>query len=67
MHDEQPPRCPDCGGDLVRIVYGLPGPELMERVRQREIVLGGCVVSEDSPRWACWECSRKYHEDALPE
>ena len=39
------PVCPDCGTRMVRIVYGYPMGDLMERSMRGEVALGGCVVS----------------------
>lgn len=47
------PTCPVCGAEAVRIVYGMPGPQLIEDLREGRIALGGCVVGEDMPKWAC--------------
>lgn len=53
--------CPTCGStDRARIVYGLPGPELMEAAERGEVVLGGCCVSDDDPRYACRACGQRY-------
>ena len=41
---------------LLPIAYGKPGPDLMERARQGEVVLGGCEVAPW--RWACARCDR---------
>lgn len=38
------PPCPKCGGtEIVPVVFGLPGEELMERARRGEVALGGCM------------------------
>ena len=39
------PVCPECGSKMVRIVYGYPMGDLMERSMRGEVALGGCVVS----------------------
>ena len=39
------PVCPDCGTPMVRIVYGYPMGDLVERSMRGEVALGGCVVS----------------------
>jgi len=51
--------CAACGasGEPVRVVYGDPIPETVERARRGEIVLGGCTVTGDDPQWACSSCS----------
>lgn len=58
-----PTECPDCGSQrILRICYGLPGPEMRERALQGEIVLGGCIFR--TPRWCCKECLHHWPEDA---
>jgi hypothetical protein len=55
--------CPDCGSDrLVEIVYGLPGPELMEQMKRGLVALGGCDVGApgEDPTHRCLECRRSY-------
>lgn len=53
--------CPACGsGDVLPIVYGLPGPGLRQQAENGEVVLGGCVVSDDSPVWYCNHCGHRW-------
>lgn len=47
------PRCEDCGSKMKRIVYGLASPEVFENPN---FIIGGCLMSEDNPRWACTAC-----------
>src|SRR5688572_11192666 len=50
-------RCPHCGkNDAAEILYGLPGPEAMEMAGRGEVVLGGCVVTDDDPTHECRSC-----------
>ena len=54
LSDQNHPKlsnCPQCGGKLSEIIYGLPSgpPEYGE-------ILGGCVIEEDSPNQACSNC-----------
>ena len=52
-----PARCPECGGETVRrIVYGVPGPDLMTAQVRGEVILGGCVISSRAPLWRCTPC-----------
>ena len=54
-------RCPKCGsGNVVPIEYGLPGPEMRAGAERGEIVLGGCVVSDDSAIWHCKDCQSEW-------
>jgi len=52
--------CPACGGKLVSIVYGLPGPEAAEAANRGEIALGGCLVTGDDPQFQCVACRVAY-------
>jgi len=55
------PTCPKCGSDSVLlIVYGLPGPDLMEEGRAGRVVLGGCVITGEDPTHACRECGVRW-------
>ena len=55
------PNCPDCNSDdVAEIVYGFPGPEMIQGDEDRRIKLGGCCVSENDPEWHCWQCEREW-------
>jgi hypothetical protein len=59
--------CPSCGSteDMLPIVYGFPTHETMERAKQGRVILGGCVVSPDSPKWHCQRCGTEWGRDWL--
>ena len=60
----EPERCPCCGqAPVARIMYGLPHytDELQKAIDERRIVLGGCVISDDDPRWACTFCKAVFY------
>ena len=55
--------CPKCQtGSPARILYGLPDstPELQEELSSKRVVLGGCVVSDDSTAWHCTRCGHEW-------
>ena len=55
--------CPACGAkDIARFLFGLPmfSPELEAKLAKRELVLGGCVISEDNPKWHCNVCGHNW-------
>ena len=59
----KPRKCPHCGGKVLRIQYGHPGPELFEAADRGEILLGGCILSPDSPDspdYACPTCGQAF-------
>ncbi len=49
------PKCPICFHPLKRIIYGMPGPELLEN--QDNIYIGGCIVTGDDPDLGCKNCN----------
>ena len=62
-----PPACPNCGSERVTpIVYGLPSVQGMEAAKRGEVVLGGCMVYDLSPRWFCQACHRRFGLELEP-
>lgn len=60
---EKPTACPSCGGPRVaEILYGLPHftPELERALDEGQIVLGGCCVFGEDPRWQCADCGHSW-------
>ena len=56
-------KCNKCGSEHVaRILYGFPkfGTQLESDIAEKKIVLGGCVVSENDPKWHCFSCGEKF-------
>lgn len=54
--------CPNCGGKLIPIKYGLiPINEENESEIGEEYVLGGCCVNFDSPTDYCKHCQKEIH------
>ena len=56
----KPRKCPQCGGKVVRILYGEPTPEAFEAAERGEFVLGGCCINELSPDWECLGCGHQF-------
>ena len=38
-------KCPKCKAE---VVWGLPGPELIEKAERSEVMLAGCVIEEQN-------------------
>lgn len=54
-------KCPACGAnDTVKILYGMPTYEAFEASERGEISLGGCCISDNSPRWHCKACGQNF-------
>jgi len=58
-------RCPECDSSSVaEILWGYPAD--MDRIKdaldKKEIVLGGCLVTEHDPKWECNECLTRWGE-----
>ncbi len=66
-----PKKCPNClNKSAVPIMYGMLAVEAFEDVDTGKIVLGGCCVSDQSPKWHCMNCGHefgKYLDIDLPD
>lgn len=53
----KPKKCPSCGkSQVIPILYGMPaGP-----VDESKVWIGGCCVSDDSPKWHCKACGKDF-------
>lgn len=61
--DFPPPDCPEChSGHVGEYGYGMPDYEddLKEDLITGVVVLGGCLVSRDMPRWKCLNCGHQW-------
>jgi hypothetical protein len=53
LNESRPQPCERCGRPSLPIVYGLPGPGLMEAAERGAVVLGGCAIEDDQPTHQC--------------
>ena len=56
----KPAKCPHCGGKVLSIKYGDPGPEMMAVAERGEFLLGGCCIGPDSPDYECIICGQTF-------
>ena len=65
MGEIKPP-CPQCKSKSVaQIFWGYPAnfDEKMEKqIERKEIVMGGCIVTDHDPNWECNECYNRWGE-----
>ena len=52
--------CPDCGGELIPIVWGLPHDGLLRKADRGEIFLGGCCLPPNPPNYHCTKCGGEF-------
>ncbi|MDM7912316.1 MAG: hypothetical protein QUS09_04390 [Methanotrichaceae archaeon] len=55
----QPQRCPKClGTRIARVLYGHPcmSADLQRALKNGTVVLGGCCLTGDDPKWQCTDC-----------
>ena len=54
--------CPKCNSpNIAEILWGYPDMDaLKEGLDKKEIVLGGCIVSDHDPKWECNECNKRW-------
>ena len=63
--DEIKPSCPECKSNSIAwIFWGYPEDteSLEESLDKKEIVLGGCLVTDHDPTWECNECNHRWGE-----
>jgi hypothetical protein len=59
--------CPACGArEVVPIVYGYPGRELLADAEAGRVVLGGCILRAGSPTRSCNACGHQWGRLRLP-
>jgi transposase len=62
---EKNPTCPRCKKDNVALIFwGYPGDMdwYLQAIKDKEIVGGGCCVSNNDPKWACTDCYHRWGE-----
>ena len=56
--------CPNCcNSDITHISYGTPSlndNRLIAQIEAGNVVLGGCVINEDSPAYFCKNCKCRF-------
>lgn len=60
----KPKNCPRCGStQIADIMYGMAAmsEELEDNLRSGKVVLGGCVITADDPKWQCAECNAQIY------
>ncbi|MEY4312501.1 MAG: hypothetical protein RLZZ319_10 [Actinomycetota bacterium] len=61
--DPQSVRCPKCETtNPLDIVYGMPSDEMQVAETEGAIILGGCVINNDSPVYRCRSCDHEFGE-----
>lgn len=63
MNSQTTKKCPKCGERLIEIIYGMPGSDLFEAEERGEVILGGCCLSGDDPKYHCKNCNIDYSRD----
>ena len=56
---ETKPVCPECNKNNIALIFwGYPGDMdwYLKAIQEKEIVGGGCLVSENDPKWECTDC-----------
>jgi len=58
-------KCPKCRKSWVaEIFWGYPShiESMEEAIEKKEIVLGGCYVTDNDPKWECNDCQHQWGE-----
>ena len=58
-------KCPNCGKSwIAKIFWGYPADieSMEESLEKKVIILGGCLVTNNDPRWECNDCNHQWGE-----
>ena len=58
-------KCSNCNGETIALIlWGYPqfDREMEKAVKDKEIVLGGCLVTDHDPKWECTDCHHQWGE-----
>ncbi len=56
-------QCPECKSkNVIPIAYGMPGPDMIKKSDNGEIMLGGCSITTDDDDRYCKECNNKWNK-----
>ena len=61
----KPGKCPHCGSlRIANILYGEPAysERLMADIKTGKIILGGCLLTMDDPKWQCVDCNTEIYK-----
>jgi len=61
----KPKHCPECNNTwIAEILWGYPSnvESIENELEQKEIVLGGCLITNNDPKWECNSCHHKWGE-----
>jgi len=49
---------------FAEILYGLQSvdDELEQAIKKKEIILGGCIITDHDPKWECNDCGNRWGE-----
>ena len=58
--DKVPP-CPKCKSKkTIPISYGMPSRDMLKEDKAGRLLLGGCVMNFDNPKWHCKKCGHAW-------
>lgn len=56
-------KCPICKSNMVSILYGMPSSEAIEKAERQELFIGGCMITNDNPKYHCYKCQKSFSKD----
>ena len=62
---ESNPMCPICKNKKTALIlwgYTCLDEELQKAINNKEIALGGCIVTDHDPKWECTSCNHRWGE-----
>ncbi|MDF2427975.1 MAG: hypothetical protein OPY07_01850 [Nitrosopumilus sp.] len=56
-------KCPNCNKEwIAEILWGYPADieSVKVELERKDIILGGCLVTEHDPKWECNDCHHRW-------
>ena len=57
--------CPNCGKTwIAKILWEYPSDlkSIEYELGRKDVILGGCIVTDHDPKWACNSCNHRWGE-----
>ena len=58
-------KCPKCNNEnFAKILWGYfpPTDEIENGLNREEYTMGGCLVTDNDPKWECNDCNHRWGE-----
>ena len=62
----RPEKCPECGGPVLRLIWGIPNGEGRRLIDEGTAVSATCFCTPAAPDWQCGKCHHRWSDETDP-